>query len=79
MKLKKIKNFQNNKGHKLEIQKNEDLYSNILNQRDQHEILTAMHKFRGMRQKREGIAPVTTHSSQLNTHASMEKKDTTNN
>jgi hypothetical protein len=34
MKLKKIKNFQNNKGHKLEIQKNEDLYSNILNQRD---------------------------------------------
>lgn len=44
MQLKK-KNIQKGEGHKLKFQKNEEYYSNILNQGDFHEFFNARHEF----------------------------------
>jgi len=41
----KKKNIQKGEGHKLKFQKNEEYYSNILNQGDFHEFFNARHEF----------------------------------
>ena len=43
MQLKNKKNIQKGEGHKLKFQKNEEYYSNILNQGDFHEFFNARH------------------------------------
>jgi hypothetical protein len=45
MQLKNNKNIQKDEGHKLKFQKNEEYYSNILNQGDFHEFFNATHEF----------------------------------